>query len=924
MGRRNRHAADSCHLHCHKVAVSKFGGRAMANQITGNEEDNTLNGSSAEDLILGRQGKDKLFGNASNDELRPDDYFIIGGTPTNPVFFTDRDDQEGDELDGGGGIDLAVLGFYKSKIALNLDFRNATVKQTTTYGTTIVNVERVDILGSQVADVIHGGNYDDVLNGFFGNDELFGEGGDDKIVSEVNGGADKIDGGLGLDYAEINRTALNIGGTYNFSDPNAVVTLADGTTITGVERFKLSTGGGIDDITGGIHDDVFEGGLGDDIIRGGNGNDTIRGQGGADRLFGDDGDDDFDGEDYDVGGGSVDGGDGIDHITLDYRSYSANVVFSFSNPASLQILLGGSTMINVERVTIRTGDGDDYLIGGAYDDSFMSGVGDDELRGGGGDDFLSGDDGAFADDTPGQDKLYGDAGDDFLSGGFGNDLLYGGSDDDSLSGDKGIDYVYGEGGDDTFHLDTFLFQNSFGDSDDYIDGGDGIDHADISNAPTTVGMNYDFSNPNQLITFADGSTMIRVERVSFNAGGGDDTLTGGAYADTLVGYSGHDRLDGGGGNDVLVGGTGDDRYWVDSKLDVVREDTDVGGGIDFVFSNVSYTLTNYVERLFLLGTASSATGNAKDNYITGQMGSAINNVIDGGLGADAMYGYEGNDQYFVDNIGDSVNESAAASGGYDKVYSTAETYFLAAGVEDLRLQDNARQGYGNSSNNKIVGNAKDNFLSGGAAGNDTDILEGQGGNDVYYVYNEQDVVREAKSGGHDSIYSYFTIKALVANVENASLDNKQAKNLNLTGNTLDNTLWGNDSANKLYGLTGDDHLYGFGGQDQMWGGAGADRFNFHAEKDSVPSIGKADIIQDFNRGDKDKIALYAIDPVPGGTDQSLSFNTTGKFSGKRGEVIVVEKGDDCVIQINLDNDITAEMSIYMFNEQTMLKGDFML
>lgn len=65
--------------------------------------------------------------------------------------------------------------------------------------------------------------------------------------------------------------------------------------------------------------------------------------------------------------------------------------------------------------TIRGGEGDDVLTGGAGNDKLIGGPGDDELNGRGGNDMLMG--------GPGDDTLNGGPGEDKLIGGGGHNVL---------------------------------------------------------------------------------------------------------------------------------------------------------------------------------------------------------------------------------------------------------------------------------------------------------------------------------------------------------------------------------------------------------------------------------------------------------------------------------------------------------------------
>jgi Ca2+-binding RTX toxin-like protein len=106
-----------------------------------------------------------------------------------------------------------------------------------------------------------------------------------------------------------------------------------------------------------------------------------------------------------------------------------------------------------------------------------------------------------------------------------------------------------------------------------------------------------------------------------------------------------------------------------------------------------------------------------------------------------------------------------------------------------------------------------------------------------------------------SIYSY----TLGEEIENLEL--KGNASIRGSGNILDNTLIGNSGDNVLQGFAGNDTivagagndtLIGGEGSDYLTGGSGADLFVF----DTVPIIGHADIMTDFNAAD-DTIQLNA-------------------------------------------------------------------
>jgi serralysin len=128
----------------------------------------------------------------------------------------------------------------------------------------------------------------------------------------------------------------------------------------------------------------------------------------------------------------------------------------------------------------------------------------------------------------------------------------------------------------------------------------------------------------------------------------------------------------------------------------------------------------------------------------------FDDYINGGLGADTMNGGDGNDTYWVDNIGDIVKEDFddALGGTADAVFSSVNYSLLPGdtynsqgyGIERLYLTGTASiKATGNAKNNVIIGNSGNNVLDGGAG---ADTMGGSAGNDIYFVDNVGDIVKE--------------------------------------------------------------------------------------------------------------------------------------------------------------------------------------
>ncbi|MEB3357344.1 MAG: calcium-binding protein [Synechococcales bacterium] len=306
-----------------------------------------------------------------------------------------------------------------------------------------------------------------------------------------------------------------------------------------------------------------------------------------------------------------------------------------------------------------------------------------------------------------------------------------------------------------------------------------------------------------------------------------DSIYGLDGNDVLFGFGGNDLMDGGLGADAMTGGSGNDVYIVDNAGDVVNEGA--GGGNDRVNASISYTLGLNVENLILTGTATVGTGNALNNVIIGNAsnnnlsglvgndtlsGLGGNDLLNGGLGADNMTGGTGNDIYFVDNVGDVVNE--VANGGIDLVNSTI-SYTLGSQVENLTLVGVANlNGTGNGLANRMLGTTGANVLSG--------------------------------LGGVDSIF----------------------------GNGGNDIIWGGEGNDILNGGLGNDLIIGENGADDLTGGAGLDSFRFITSNQGVDTI--RDFVVADDTIQIVRAAFPVADPATGNpTNLSLGAIGAGQF-----------------------------------------------
>ena len=220
-------------------------------------------------------------------------------------------------------------------------------------------------------------------------------------------------------------------------------------------------------------------------------------------------------------------------------------------------------------------------------------------------------------------------------------------------------------------------------------------------------------------------------------------------------------------------------------------------------------------------------------------GGGGNDTLTANNASDALAGGPGDDVYTVLASTNVITEHP--NEGTDTVNAPI-SWTLGANLENLTLLGaHPSSGIGNGGNNTLAGNDAGNILDGGAG---ADTLIGGSGNDTYVVDNAGDTIQESATSATqvDTVRSWVDW-SLGANLENLVL--LGTKNLNGTGNGLDNTLTGNGGANVLDGGAGNDLLDGGAGNDTLTGGAGGDVFSFSHALNGSHNV---DTITDFVSG----------------------------------------------------------------------------
>ncbi|WP_374273790.1 M10 family metallopeptidase C-terminal domain-containing protein [Brevundimonas sp.] len=434
------------------------------------------------------------------------------------------------------------------------------------------------------------------------------------------------------------------------------------------------------------------------------------------------------------------------------------------------------------------------------------------------------------------DLIYGNDVDNVIDGGSASDRMYGGGGNDTFFVESESDQVFeyeGEGFDVVFASSSFDLSGAFvervtltGSGDFYVRGAYQVDEI-IGNDGANV---FEGAKAGALRVGGKGDDLYFVHhetaRVLEHQGEGVDEIfascdyslagtyvenlrlsgdgvraTGNSLDNEIFGNELDNVIDGGRGADIMSGGYGDDVYVVDHIGDQVLEYDHSLFGRDVVHSLVSFTLRAFVEDIVLLGGADlNATGNELNNILTGNAGL---NILTGGLG---------DDTYRIQSAGDRVVERAGE--GFDTIEADFSLSLAGLYVEGLTLLGSADlDATGNTLDNRLVGNAGVNILTGGR------------GDDVYVIQTLGDQVIERAGEGDDEVISRIDFDLAGTYVEALTLVGDA--DLKAVGNSLSNRLTGNAGSNILDGRQG---------ADLMSGGLGDDTYHVDNEGDRVVEL----------------------------------------------------------------------------------------
>ncbi|MGE3329171.1 MAG: hypothetical protein AB7N61_27560, partial [Acidimicrobiia bacterium] len=499
----------------------------------------------------------------------------------------------------------------------------------------------------------------------------------------INDDSLTTDGGLGstsgLDsYLQYTFAAA---GTYfiEIGEFSAVSTFEGGETLilnvslTGQTVTNDSPVSGADTINGGDGNDTLHGGFGVDTINGGTNNDTIVDRN-SNTVNGDAGNDLI--VNTFVSGGTWDGGADTDTLDTSLDSFSGQTY----DLSAASFVIFGATFLNFENVI--DNDGGNTIIGTNGVNVLTPNGGADTVDARGGNDTIIDTDGVNGDNYNGgadTDTL------DYFGATMANGTEYNfltgtitsGANTETISSieiliatgadeiirSDGTGEYYAGGGNDIVHAGLGL--------PEILDGGGGTDTLVTS----SFSGNYVVNLTTGLTNFA-GESFVNFENLI--SGSGSDTLTGTSGDNVIEGGAGADLMDGGLGNDTLSyagsnagvtvnlatntasGGhaTGDSFSNFENVLGSALVD-------DLTGSAIANTMSGGGSGDIIRGGNGNDTLNGDDgnDFLYGQNdndtlnGGEGNDTLDGQTGADTMTGGNGNDTYFLDNVGDVVNEA---------------------------------------------------------------------------------------------------------------------------------------------------------------------------------------------------------------------------------------------------------------------------
>jgi trimeric autotransporter adhesin len=829
-----------------------------------------LVGGSANELLDGQGLVDELRGGGGNDRLKggAGGQVMDGGTGTDTADYSDSD--AGIVIrDTGWRQNIAHYGDNYYRLTYVAANGGHAAGDTLSLVENIIGSSFADIIGGQssVAGVLRGGDGQDQLRSAGAHDTLFGDGGQDYLGLHQSGGY--ADGGDGNDLlVATGGNSTLIGGSgddtlgsYDFiyvshgwGDQHLVwrVTMPTGTPI-GYGSVTMDGGEGTDTAefryVGGVVVDMvagqaqfsnaeygskftnienIKGGLGNDLIIGDDQNNLLNGAGGNDTLIGGGGHDTIevaigpDGLSWAVGSSAILGGEGTDTLRLRLESSAVQLAYAdggirisklgdptrsvliaqdvetvqFNNISRTfnDMLAEVQTEFNligdVTRLTERQSQtlnvlANDLPFGGnALQITKVNGialVAGESLRLASGSTVTLNADGTLSFDQAGA-YAWLDSGES-----ASEQLTYTATD---ITGQEKtaalMIMIDGQSSEPTLiNMRTGVYfaavnpdTSSISTIANFNINASFIDFAGVlidPNAPP-AGVSVQELNGDTLILFGDDGVILKdISLAAWQfavqqraaAGAGNDSITGTFRTDVLFGGAGNDTINATvtgqtGGDDVAVGGSGNDGM------------TFTRGNVVAYGNEGNDTLTSGSGNDVLLGGQDNdvLTSGAGNDLLQGGSG---NDSVRGGVGKDTFEGGDGQDTLSLgddtvgaDSIGavvdmESGTISWAREDGLEQM-SGFEVLWGSGGHDTIRGSAQGEQIHGSYGNDLVEGRDDNDDLH-GQYGNDT--LIGGNGNDSLYGWEDNDLLIGGE--GNDFLHDSYGLNTLLGGAGNDTL-----------------------------------------------------------------------------------------------------------------------------------------------------------
>jgi Ca2+-binding RTX toxin-like protein len=530
------------------VNIEDVIGSSNDDNLIGDNGDNLLQGGAGNDILEGGQGNDILNGGDGIDTVSYINAIanvnvniaqgkavssdgtdklinienVIGGNGNDTLTGdANANTLEGgggnDKLDGGAGVDTVTYAHATGSVSVNL----LTGKVTGSAGTdTLSNIENA--IGGAGNDMFIGNTVNNLFDGGAGIDTVSYVNSTGSVTVDMSiGNAISSDGTDTLLHIEkiigsnFDDSFIAASSNVSFSGGAGIDTVSYQpdlrSIIVDLSLGKANDGSGIgilssvENVVGGLGNDVLIGDSNTNKLTGGNGNDSLKGNAGDDVLSGGAGNDILFGG---LGDDMLDGGAGVDTTSYLYATGSVTVNLGIGKSTGAD---GNDSLINIENIVGSSYD--DSLIGDVNSNNLNGGSGNDVLIGGLGNDILDGRDGV---DTVSYASSNGsvivDLSNGTASGADGNDNLYnienivGSGFNDTLVGNAGANVLTGGAGN-----DLFVFNSKIS-SDNVSDFVSGIDGLRFSQAGVKVG-NGDNAIDNAIVTNGLGGFSTNSELV---------------------------------------------------------------------------------------------------------------------------------------------------------------------------------------------------------------------------------------------------------------------------------------------------------------------------------------------------------------------------------------------------------------------------